>query len=343
MKIPRNKSIDTIKFLSIIAVISLHIPTWDIIRIDDTDFFSLPHLADKSARFAVPFFFIISGYYWGIKIDSNLQVYSVTSGTIKKIGFAFFAWCIIYLMPFNFYTIYNYGILEELKWSYWNILSYSQHLDVVFFRGTSYHLWFLMSLLQSVIIAALLIRLQQILLLIIISVVLFIVHVLSNAYVDTPIGIHVPFDTGWGPFVSNLFFVTGYFIAKTHNHSLRKGVLLFIIGYALMFLEAYFVGIHYGTPFKKIIGFGTYFVGVGLAYIGLSDPKLLRIPVLSTIGQMTLGIFAIHMLFIINLKHSFQEASYLTLLFRFIFSVLALSVIAVYLMSKNKILKKIVI
>ena len=130
---------------------------------------------------------------------------------------------------------------------------------------------------------------------------------------------------------------------KPNPEWFSKGLMLFLFGYVMHFTELYFLHAYFATsPIQDYVA-GTYFASLGCAMMALSNPYYLRVRAFSKIGQLTLGIYAIHIIFIENLLPIKQSVSSPFWDIGFVFAVLALSIAAVFFMSKSKALRSIVV
>ena len=301
-------------------------------------------LINQFSRFAVPFFFVISGYFWGSRVATAATVASVSRPMAWRIAALFIAWSLIYLLPYNIGSIPQFGVLGPFKLTYFKARYLAHHPLDLLFEGTSVHLWFFVALLCSLGIVAPLVAAARVKVLVAGSVVLYLVGVLGRAYVDTPLGLPIPFDTRNGPFFGTIFFASGYLLTRQNPRSgwLRKGLAFVIFGYAAQLLEIHLLNAYFGTNLLQDFVLGTYFVGLGAAMVALSDPAFLRSPRVATIGRMTLGIYAIHVVFVDVLYPVKQATSSAFWEIGYVFAVLALSVISVSLMARSNILRRIV-
>jgi len=118
---------------------------------------------------------------------------------------------------------------------------------------------------------------------------------------------------------------------------------VFLSGVILHFIEIYLLWQNYNIfPLVDYV-FGTYFMGIGMAMVSLSNHSILRIRSLSETGKMTLGIYVVHIVYVDlfsdideSINSAFWEIGY-------IFLVLFLSIVSVKILQKNKITRKIVI
>ena len=213
-------------------------------------------------------------------------------------------------------------------------------------QGTRVHLWFLAALLCSLGISSFLVGKKQYKTLIALSVGLYLIALLAKAYSCTPVGIKMAFNARNGPFYGTIFFVTGYFLSKlTPNPAwFSKGIALFTIGFLIHFSELYLLHRFYGThPYTIEFSIGSSFMGVGVGVASLSNNALLRSASLSYVGKFTLGIYAVHLVFVDLLQPFFKFTSSWFSELSYIALVLMLSVASVMLLSKNEITRRIVV
>lgn len=343
----RIESVDLFRLLAIIAVIIIHI-SWfkhDTVANSLNTEQTLYYFLNQLSRFAVPFFFIISGYFWGVKVSQKQDVVQSTFPMAKKVFFLFIAWSIIYLLPLNIGAIYDYGILGPIKISYWHLQSLLQQPLTLLVQGTKVHLWFLIALLNALFISAFFIYKKQKVLLMILALGLYFIGLLAKAYSDTPWGVNFAFDTRNGPFFSTIFFVTGYLLS-TKKSSVKwfyYGLSLLIFGAVLHFLESRFLWVNYHIlPLHEYL-LGTYFVGLGAALVALSNRTCLQHKSLSQLGKLTLGIYVVHFIYVDILKPFDLMNDGLWWEFFHIITVFLLSILTTVLLSKYKLTRKLVI
>lgn len=157
--------LNVMRFISAIMIVIIH--TYPLKNVNIIANFIVN---DIIARFAVPFFFISSGYLFfeKYKIDSN-YLYKY----IKRIMYLYFGWSIVY-SSWNIYcaTKNDLGLIKNI-------------IDIVrdiLFRGAYYHLWYLNSLIISLLFIEIFLRKNKIKLLIIISAVLYMIGLFGDSY-----------------------------------------------------------------------------------------------------------------------------------------------------------------
>jgi surface polysaccharide O-acyltransferase-like enzyme len=136
--------------------------------------------------------------------------------------------------------------------------------------------------------------------LLLLAIVLYVLGLLGGAYVDTPLGIHMGFNTRNGPFFGLIFYVSGYRLSRQQPRAtwFFNGLALLLGGYGLQFLELAFLQHQFASTLAQDYVAGTYFVGLGSAMMALSNHAFLRLPGLRAMGPLVLGIYAIHVAFI---------------------------------------------
>ena len=338
----RIKSVDVFRFFAIIGVIAIHTTPFYLPSTDKTGpNFYIAITINQLARFAVPFFFTISGYFWGVKIRNGHALFAISFNMVKKITAIFLIGCFIYLMPYNLSAFFQYGLLGPLKVAYWRTIFFIQHPFILVMQGTRPHLWFLVALLFALCISAVFIQRKWIKSLVFLSLLLYTLGVLAKAYSDTAIGISIPFDTRNGPFFSTLFFVSGYLLSGciSNQRWLKYGLLTLVMGWLVHFSELNLIWKIKGTLYAHEFVFGTYLMGVGAAIAALSDHPLMRIEKFGKIGRMVLGIYVIHYIYVDilsvldkKISSPFWEVGYIIIVFY-------LSVQTIKLMSKFSVFK----
>lgn len=299
----RIQSVDVLRVAAIVAVIVIHtIPFATSVPIGEQ--FDLATLVQMPTRFAVPFFFILSGYFWAQKLASQQEIVAPTMAMLKRIAFLFFVWSAIYLLPTNLFEAFQYGPLGPVKQVYWNaVTAVSNPLDTVM-QGTKEHLWFLMGLLWSLAISAVLLRYKQTWLLLPLAIALYVIGLTGKAYSDSPLGFQIDFNFRNGPFFSLIFFVTGYLLYRKPSRPawFPIGLTIAVLGFFLQFAELWTLHQQWGTSLGQDYVIGTYFFGLGIAMMGLSGSRYLDFPSAAAIGPLVLGIYASHCIVIDFLK-----------------------------------------
>lgn len=344
----RIGSVDVFRLIAVIAVITMHMLSFRAdISIENEEYCRYFYvIINQFLRFAVPFFFVISGYFWGAKIRNSGCLLEYSLNMAKRISYIFVAWCIIYLLPFNLGALYSLGMLGPIKKSYWRFCDLIQQpVALLLLQGTEYHLWFLPAILFALSISVVFVYKKQIKSLVLFSMILYVFGVLAKSYANTPIGIHMEFNTRNGPFFSTFLFVTGYLMSGINANTrwLVYGFIIFCAGTCLHFLEIYMLWTVFGiSPIQDFV-IGTYFMGVGVAMVALSDHSVLKSHLFSKVGRLTLGIYAVHAIFVSWLRPIYKITDSVLWEIGSVAVVFVLSVISSILLSKSKITRKLVI
>ena len=342
----RIKSVDVLRTLAIISVIAIHTTPFESVSAPMGRIFDVGLFINQIARFAVPFFFVLSGYFWAFKFSDEKKSIEPTVQMTKRIAFIFIAWSAIYVLPMNIVDSFAYGPFQPLKLLYWNLINVVNKPLTTLMEGNTAHLWFLMSLLCSLLITATFLMLNLRRYLIAVAVILYGIGLAGKAYSDSPIGFHTDFNFRDGPFFSLIPFVTGYFLQRKGpaDNWFLLGVVIAVVGAFIHFTELFILREFWGTTMKQDFVIGTYFFGVGVALVALSNTKYLNFSVLASIGPLVLGIYVSHFVFVEMLTpldrkftgHWAWEISY-------VIAVFALSYLMTLVLSKFRLTKRLVV
>ena len=342
----RIQSVDVFRFIAFLMIITLHTQPFRLEPPAKNELYeSLDAVITNAARFAVPFFFVISGYFWGAKLREGHAPIPFSLKKIRMILVIFLFWCIAYLIPFKLLRSgMGFGDILELIAANINTLLFQQPITILLMQGTKLHLWYLVALMFSIAISALFMHKNRATSLLVFSVFLYVIGVLAKAYEFTPIGMSIHFNTLYGPFFGTVFFVSGYQLSglKITPKWLFYGAVVFMLGCTLHASEVYYLWRVTGElPWQDYV-FGTYFMGIGIAMMALSNHPILQNNWLAQLGGMTLGLYVVHYIFV----DLFSEFNKLHDSFvwevGYIFIVFVLSLLSVYVLSRNKFTKEFV-
>lgn len=290
----RMQSVDVLRAAATVCVIAIHTTPFEDAASPLGQSLDLGLLINQLARFAVPLFFVLSGFFWAQKFDAGREVMAPTRLASRRIGFLYLAWAIVYLWPFYPVGSGVHGsVAQEL---YWNLVRAVQRP----LEGPRLHLWFLPALLCSLWISATLLEHGRVRLLVAVAVLLYGVGLAGMAYRDSPLGFDAHFIFRYGPFFGTLFFVTGYLLQRRGPRAswLPIGCVLAVLGLALQLAEVLWLHRTWGTTMAQDYVVGTYFYGLGMALVALSDAPVLRLPRLAAVGASGLGIYLTHLMFV---------------------------------------------
>jgi surface polysaccharide O-acyltransferase-like enzyme len=296
----RTQSVELFRMIAVFAVIVIHAAPFEYSSSPIGNKLDLATIINQLARFAVPFFFTISGYFWGVKVARYGSLLKPTISAIKRILLLFFVWSLIYLFPWNLSESMVLGINGLIKIIYWNMVAATKNIPKMLIRGTESHLWYLSALVCNMAISALFIQMRCVSLLVFLALLLYIAGITGKAYSETPLGFHSEFTFYFESFYSLIFFVTGFFFqrVKYKPNWLMTGVKLLILGVVIHFSELYMLNWIWGVSMHQSFVFGTYLFGVGTALIALSDFNLPILSRAASVGPLVLGIYTSHFIFI---------------------------------------------
>ncbi len=287
-------SLELGRIIAMFAIIALHSQVFMTYWLTD-DFPVFGQLFNQLTRFAVPFFFILAGYFIQPKlVETPLKTLKSYCAPLLKI---WLAWSILSLaMPFNWQKVSTNGYLAErtgyLQWLAKNPLN-------TLFEGSIVHLWFIPALIIAVSIIGFLLHFKKSSWLIPMAVVLYIYGLAGGSY-QTLTEVWTPFFTRNGPFFSTLMVVIGFEIRQRKiTLTTSQAVLLLITGLTIHFSEAYWLT-HHNIAFN-IHDFlaGTPLFGLGVFFLLLSKPQLGNHPITFKLSNHILGIYVCHLLFVI--------------------------------------------
>ncbi|KKI89358.1 hypothetical protein WQ54_26125 [Bacillus sp. SA1-12] len=286
----RNYAIDFIKFFAILAVVAIHtVPKDSIMGL---------FVLDNLSRFAVPFFFVTSGYLFGKKMKRAEKTFGYFKRYVFKILKLYVCWVI-------FYAIYDILLLvfssHDLQREVMDYVKNFTLLNVLYYgKGTSgYQLWFLTALIWSITINYLFFKIKKIDILILVALVLNIIGLFGQSY---SIIYEFPLNTRDALFIGLFYTTLGFFFAlkleQNVNHFSRKTSLTYISLFCILqviegFILEKLIGAKYGEYFISTI-FLTCFL---FSYI-LTNKHLGKDMFITKIGANALGIYAIHVFFI---------------------------------------------
>lgn len=112
--------IDVFRFFAIVGVVFIHA----------SDKTTLGNAFDLSSRFSVPFFFIVAGYFAGLRPDLSFS--RTLRSVAKRIILPYLVWLSLYVV----YSGYDL----------WQLTSIRNLASLLIYAGPGWHLWFLPSL-----------------------------------------------------------------------------------------------------------------------------------------------------------------------------------------------------
>jgi len=293
----RNNSIDNIRLLAIFGVVILH--SFPFALVDNMR--PLAIAINQLTRFAVPCFFVLSGFLYAQRVWSNGASASLRKSA-PRIIFLYFFWCVFYVLPYNVSLIIGATAKAPFSNAVFNFLMWVATPENFLLGGSKAHLWFLSALFCATVVCTPFIAHRRIWPMLVVSFGLYIVGLLADPYRDSFPGVSLPINVRNGPIFSSLLFALGASLAAVKNTRLffRTGCILTLVGVAGQLTEITFLMQHgyQRHPHLLLLPdylFSTIALGTGPAMIGLSGVAASNNkPWLGGIGRYTLGIYALH-------------------------------------------------
>ncbi|NOT12422.1 MAG: acyltransferase [Methylococcaceae bacterium] len=288
----RFANLDFLKIVAIYFVIVLHAMP---IMVDKQN--SLIYgILNNIARFAVPCFFIMSGYFAGEKIIQNKLFFK----TLKRILVLFLFWNFFYLMiPLNCSGLQKVGYLRIKYWDFYQIVT---HPCKVLLQGFYGHLWYLESLALAFVYLFLTSKIS-IKFVFGLALIQYIICVLGGGYSETGIGFHMPFTSRNGPFASALFVSLGWYFSITKlKLPWQPSLLLVGIGFFTQYFEYILLTSKFPRAIHYEFMFGTPIMAVGvfLLFLGFRSEQSF----FSNLGNLSLGVYVLHVLVLDHIRYA---------------------------------------
>jgi surface polysaccharide O-acyltransferase-like enzyme len=287
-------SLELGRLIAMFAIIALHSQVFmTYLLMEDIPVFG--YAFNQFTRFAVPFFFILSGYFIQPKLTvAPLKTVQSYSAPLLKIWLVWSVLCLA--MPFNWKKVAESGYLAE-RTGYWSWLTQNP-LNAIM-EGGMVHLWFIPALIIAVAIIGLLVHFNKTRWLIPVAVILYLYGLAGGSY-QTLTEVWTPFFTRNGPFFSTLMLVIGFELRRRSiTLSSTKAIILLVLGFVIHFSEAYWLT-SFDVPFNlHDFLIGTPLIGIGMFFLLLSKPKLGDHPITFTLSKHVLGIYVCHLLFVV--------------------------------------------
>ncbi|WP_410219547.1 acyltransferase [Paracoccus sp. (in: a-proteobacteria)] len=280
-RVERLSGIELGRIIACLAVILIHQKSFEY---GDTGYFY--EALNQSARWAVPFFFVLSGYF----MPAGRNWVSLTIKYFTR------------LFPVSVFWVAFYAWVEgEPLW----FLEGTRHtLAMLAYGGSGYHLWFLPSLGVCLLIAAIVLQFFSAKVLFAVSAVLFSIGLLFGPYapvvLDTPYDeISLPFSTRNGACFGLIFVSLGVLLRRYEvEANINTAFRLLGIGAALTIAEIAFLWSAYDVPPTGVdFVLGTLPLGFGAALLFLSIDIRQKVAAqfVRRLGSVSLGIYAVHL------------------------------------------------
>jgi surface polysaccharide O-acyltransferase-like enzyme len=292
----RQVRIDVMRVFATFGVVVVHTRPFEHYGNPDQNYLFL--VTNQSARFAVPYFFVMAGYLWMEKLKQGNALDAYSRRYIIRIVRIFVFWSCVYGVVGSVSpgTILNEGVAGVVKSVEAFGLLLWRDPATFLFQGSRGHLWFLSALLCTVMIAVTFFYMRWQRWLLPAAGALYALSLMGGAYATTPVGLVFPFQSYLGPFVGMLFFVIGVMMSRSEWHvSMRVAVLIFLSGVVVQILEALWLWrAFHVAPVTQEQLVSTVPLGIGAAAIALAMPTEGRDAMIARWGPYMLGVYVLH-------------------------------------------------
>jgi len=282
----KSGSVEYLRILGFAGVVLLHVNSFEAFA----PFNKTGFLIDEASRFAVPAFFMISGYF---------------SKELQRDTFWPFArkLAVRTLTPFLFFLALYFALNIAGLFGRQRVWEWDDILRSLISGGPAPHLWFLPALLiGSILFAAGRLFLSRWQLWVVV-IGLYCIGVFLGTYAHL-LGHEYPLLVSRnGLFFAPIFLAIGAAF-RQHEISDVNAALLAILGFAIHTLEGLFVA--GGYPLGHDMSFGTVLLSIGVAAPFFSRVKYGELP-LSSWGADVLGAYLIHLIILRTILEIFPS------------------------------------
>lgn len=346
MKKNRISSIETVRVIAILSVLVIHTEAF---KNMGTSYASLLYpFLNNVARFAIPFFLIVAGYFYSI----NLKKHTESISSKYKLLILFFSWNVLYAL------IPRYLPLKDIiqnglnaNFTSWllssPILAYEKMIHNPYsfiIEGTIVPLWFLSSLFLALLLLTLFIKFRKEKQIFFVAISLYVFSLFFTEYSFVISNVNFIFPNSLlflkYPAVAFFFVSIGWMFSKIKKiPSTKIALLFFIFGFLFQELEIFLIGYFFKKSFTFNFLLGTVFYSLGVFLLCLNKPNFGRNTFLPKIARLTQGVYLSHMMlyhFLRTLEPLFDIFMWQVLfpLLLYIFSAFF-----VYILSKIKLTK----
>jgi len=310
----RIASIETLRVIAILAVIGVHANPFATFQGLGPKHRIAACLLSEAFRFAVPFFFVTAGYFFGRSLQSDVKPSALLTRYVRPLLFILVAWTFLYaVIPSHLPTaVRQHGVLRAFYGQAWESLTWLKNHPLEFLweakgpPGAWFgHLWFFPALIFALTTLALLLSLGVKEFIVPSAVMVAGCSYLEGLYDGTSVVFSSHFRT-WG--ATLLYVVLGWWLADKKRPSVVFAIALTLGGYTLQVSEqvifANLFEIYPKLPNYMPVGSVPFTVGILL--LALAKPNLGRGTLLPVLAQFTLAVYVSH-IFIIEALAPIRE------------------------------------
>ncbi|WEG11496.1 acyltransferase [Pullulanibacillus sp. KACC 23026] len=303
-------------------------------------------------RFAVSFFFVVSGFLFGRKVINIKDISSYTRKYLLKLIKLFVSWYIFYFA----YDVINciiqarsagQDVTKQIM-----IYVYSQLKLIPIYYGdaqTSYQLWYLTALIWSVVILVIFIRLKKVTFLLTFSLLLNFIGLFGQTYSGL---FHLPLQTRDALFYGLFYTTMGYYMAIHYKSMLKLlerfklsdlFLLFLVVSFLAVIEEVVTIGFLNGDTEGENYLISTIPLTIILFGITIKKQNFGEKSFFTKIGKNSVGIYVSHTFFVSLLASTIKLIGYSPTqhyLFYHLISSLGIFVVSYYFYSFLQVVKK---
>jgi len=330
---------DTMRFFAIFAVICIHTSPYNFSaeKLDSGALWALNFIIDKLCRFAVPYFFIVSGYFFGKSLQKK-PPFAAFKQYARRIFSIFAGWVVLYgiITETTLVSILKKGFPGYVKAFFTDTVGFIGNHPVLFLlQGSRLHLWFLPALIIALAIITCCVATKKEKYVLYICAALYIFGLLAGVYSKSPIGISLHLNVRNGPFFGAIFTAIGWKLSGRNSFNFRIALYILLAGMILQLTEAYFLARSFGIQ-KFDFSLATLPFGLGAFLLVLARPCLGKNSIIERYSSLTLGIYVSHYLILESLMPIRFWINPLIYDSSISFIILILSIISVMTLKKYK-------
>ncbi|MEZ5275618.1 MAG: acyltransferase [Opitutaceae bacterium] len=252
-------------------------------------------LLNQAARFAVPFFFCVSGWLFARSYRHAATWHTLWRYEWRILSLFLF-WSAVYFLNPSIAAIQEFGWFESYR-ERWHFLTASP--VQLMLNGTALHLWYLVSLAMGLFLVWLVNR-RTAIPGVLLGSLLYLIALAAGPYHGSVLSIDLGLNPRDGPFFSTIFvalgFLTGWIGFKPGR---RMAWLCFAAGAIVHGLEiTRFYLLFHASPFGYNFVIGTLFFGYGAFLLAISWEPSGLLDGLARLGPLATGIYCVHVLFV---------------------------------------------
>ncbi|MEM9149279.1 MAG: acyltransferase [Cyanobacteria bacterium P01_F01_bin.3] len=297
----RIASIDLFRIVAIISVVVVHARPFGFAGPDNPKHL-LATVIDLSCRFAVPYFFMVSGYFLGERIAAGKSPLRVLAKSVRRLLMLYVGWGVLYLLD-PFYLLSDCSLTGWFMAVNQRVTTLPVYDPNFWLEGTQEIMWFLPALIIGLSAVAFAVHCHWQKYLPYVAIALYALGLMWGSYSLLWSGsgtIDFAFNTRNGPFFSPLCVTLGWLISSGQAQGrwrvrTQGAISLICCGLLLQILEAKGLTLLAETTFRSFDYLvGTLSVGLGVLLLALENPNWGEAwPILSW-SQYTLGIYLVH-------------------------------------------------